>query len=370
MENTEHSPETPQEIITPIPPSSRNHITIMALIGLVLIVAAGALGYYLGKRSVSTTVVLVTPTPIASPSPIVMASPAPQQYENKEFGFSFDLAADERVNACPNKNEFNDSIALWVVKKTGDESPAFPFESECNSGGPNEFVSASRKSQGPPTVVEQIALLESPDSGYKVTRTPIAVSDVTGTRVTGKRDPNKVAPLPDSIDELLFEKDGVLYVIPATYLDRNFAFIKTSGQATYQGRLSSFTINYPSSYQATQADVNDSSQTPNQVIEQMIFKDPTSKVEEFSVRVDKSVTTLPVYPYDQKPTGTYTLDKVAGIYLELPNGYGDGGNWKPRPTTYLIFIHDNREYELTFFGVSDIKNPEIQAILKGFRFSK
>jgi hypothetical protein len=134
---------------------------------------------------------------------------------------------------------------------------------------------------------------------------------------------------------------------------------------TYTGRFHSFSLRYPSTYTAEIDDVKDT----NHVIEQVIFKDPVGLVEEFVVRVDAQITSLPEYPYDQLPTGRYTLDGVAGIYLELPQGYGDGGNWKPRPTTYLFF-NNNAGYELTFYGVSNINDPYVQQILNGFSFSK
>lgn len=139
------------------------------------------------------------------------------------------------------------------------------------------------------------------------------------------------------------------------------------GKSIYEGRLNPFTLSYPSTYAAEHADVKDGTK----VIEQVIFKNPSSpNVDEFVIRVDQNVAQLPVYPYDYPPTGEYELDGTKGIYLELPQGYGDGGMWKPRPTTHLFFINNNREYQFTFFGVSDIKDVELQKILKGFRFSK
>jgi len=111
-----------------------------------------------------------------------------------------------------------------------------------------------------------------------------------------------------------------------------------SVQKMYEGRLNPFTLNYPSTYEIELADVEDA----NNAIEQVIFRNAMSTVDEFSIRVDKKVTKLPEFPYDQEPTGEYTLDGVAGKYLELPQGYADGANGNPR-SVQKVFMKEMGE---------------------------
>lgn len=89
--------------------------------------------------------------------------------------------------------------------------------------------------------------------------------------------------------------------------------------------------------------------------------------DSFSVHVSKAV--LPDFPYDEKPSGGYTLDGMKGIYAEFPKGYGDGPVGYSPPFVVVYAEKQGELYQIKFNGVSDVKNQTITQILSTFKFT-
>jgi len=139
-----------------------------------------------------------------------------------------------------------------------------------------------------------------------------------------------------------------------------------SPKEVFESTTYPFKIAYSSDYQM---EVFNPSQVTKS-IQQLSFQANVPNIlNSFSVRIDNTVSTLPKYPMDSNPTGTYQLTGVEGVYLSLPNGYGDGGGESP-PALHLYFIYQESEYHFTFFGTSDINDPEVQEILHNVTFVK
>lgn len=86
----------------------------------------------------------------------------------------------------------------------------------------------------------------------------------------------------------------------------------------------------------------------------------------FSIHVSKG--TLPEFPYDEKPTGGYTLGGLNGIYLELPKGYADGAG-VTTPFSVVYVEKSGKLYQVQFNGVSNLKDQTITQILSTFKFT-
>lgn len=144
-------------------------------------------------------------------------------YSNPEYGVTFTLKSEERVIECPNVNEFNDNLALWIVDTPKPEGPP---QLECATEGPSDSLFMSKKSAGPQTIEEYITQSEGPSYGYTLTKKQIAISGVSGTQVSGSRNTAVAAPLPKTVDQMLFENNDAFYVVPFSYTSRDFSFTK------------------------------------------------------------------------------------------------------------------------------------------------
>lgn len=143
-------------------------------------------------------------------------------YTNFEYGISFLLLEGERVVECPNVNEFNHSISIRFT-----DAP--PIENggniECASEGSSDAIVMSKKSSRPMTIDQYISLLEGESYNYVLTTTPVEINGVSGIKVVGSRDTSIAAPLPETIDQMLFERNSIFYNIPSSYIDRDFTFL-------------------------------------------------------------------------------------------------------------------------------------------------
>ncbi len=136
----------------------------------------------------------------------------------------------------------------------------------------------------------------------------------------------------------------------------------TTNWKTYISNEMKFSLKHPLGY--SEEEINDLG--PND--KRVIFKSSTNKITSFTVST--SPAKLPDYPFDQKPTGNYSLDGYQGLYVELPNGYPDGGDAAPSPSLAIYIQNGNKLYQITFYGVSSISDPLVAQILSTFKFIK
>ncbi len=135
----------------------------------------------------------------------------------------------------------------------------------------------------------------------------------------------------------------------------------TADWKTYQNKEMGFSIKYPSYY--IPREVTDLGPNDQRVI--FLAESGDVGLSSFSVHVSKAE--LPEFPYDEKPTGEYTLDGTKGNYIELPKGYGDGpGFTQPFIATYVAKL--GRLHQIKFDGVSSINDKTVDQILSTFKF--
>lgn len=207
--------------------------SLYVLVAVLLLIIVGAGAYYFGTQQSTkmenypTEKMAETSTPVASATPITTTTETPSsetsdnRYINQDFGISFTLEPGERVKECPNVNEYNDNISLWVATGSAPTDP----RDECATDAMVGSILISKKSQGPQTIENYIEQQKGSGYEYQITTEPITISGISGLRVKGDRGAAEPAPLPNTIDELVFEKDGVLYLIPATFLQRDVSLL-------------------------------------------------------------------------------------------------------------------------------------------------
>lgn len=136
----------------------------------------------------------------------------------------------------------------------------------------------------------------------------------------------------------------------------------TANWKTYTNAKMKFTIGFPQEFIAEEiTDIG-----PND--QRVVFKGGSNTISSFSVSTSPS--DLPQYPYDQKPTGSYSLDGNKGIYLQLPQGYADGLNSNPPPLLALYFKQASMLYQINFYGTSTLSDILVQDILSTFKFTE
>lgn len=222
----------------PIPPVTHsNNKYVIGIVGLVILILVATTSYLLGKQSVSQKSETQTPTMIAASPTAAELTPTAMQvnpvetikndlpgYSNSEYNFTFTLAASERVIACPNTNEQNENMAAWITNSPLP-TPAASGESlnECATEGPEVSVFASKKASGLNTIDDFIKQIET---DYQITKEEITIAGVKGYHVKGTRKNADPAPIPDSVDRVYIAHNGVNYIIHASFLERNFKFLK------------------------------------------------------------------------------------------------------------------------------------------------
>jgi hypothetical protein len=145
-------------------------------------------------------------------------------YKNDEFKFAFDLTGEERALVCPNKNEYNDNIAVEIRPKLNEPLPT--DVNECAKGGQiDKTIFASKKAESLNSIEDYLKQLQSPGNDYKIITSSITVSGISGFRVIGNRNQGQPAPLPEKIDLAVFYNKGILYVLDALYLNKNFRIV-------------------------------------------------------------------------------------------------------------------------------------------------
>ena len=137
-------------------------------------------------------------------------------YVNDEYKFSFTYKRGENVVVCPNKSEGNDNVAVWI----GEGQNA-----ECATEGPYQSIYVSKKNNYVNSIDDHVRQLQASGNDYTITKQPVSVSGVSGYRIIGSRDPSIPAPIPDNIDEYVFSKNGILYIIDQSYFNRNFQIL-------------------------------------------------------------------------------------------------------------------------------------------------
>ena len=145
--------------------------------------------------------------------------PKDNKYVNENFGFSFNLNQGEWVVVCPNLNEFNDNIAVWI---TTDPREAKNQGSACAREESGKELFTSRKANNLNSIEDYFTTLSR---DYNIEKEEITLLGVRGYKVTGTRNSSDPAPLPEKIKNLVFFNNGILYVIPSTLWSRNFSFL-------------------------------------------------------------------------------------------------------------------------------------------------
>lgn len=164
--------------------------------------------------------------PVGNPDIIstFMLTDSNNKYSNQEYNFMFNLSENERVVACPNKNENTDSIGVWVTDRPlPPTSSAGETMNECATGGPIVYVSAIKKSIDLNSIDDYIRLIEI---DYKITKNPVTVSGISAIRMTGARSSSEPAPIPENIDQTTFTSGGIIYIIHSSFLERNFKLLQ------------------------------------------------------------------------------------------------------------------------------------------------
>ncbi len=138
------------------------------------------------------------------------------RYVNEEYGFSFKLDSQEEAILCENKNENTDAASVYVIIK-GESSGI-----SCDSGGSLEEINVIKKNYDNSQLKTPTEIVNSlVRDYYNYTTEEYTISDVKGLRVKGTIKEGKTAPLPDNIDEVIINKDGVLYIITSDFYSKN-----------------------------------------------------------------------------------------------------------------------------------------------------
>lgn len=133
---------------------------------------------------------------------------------------------------------------------------------------------------------------------------------------------------------------------------------------TYTSSTMNFSVKYPSYYLLKEIDdlgVND---------KRAVFLAESGDVGLSGFSIFTSSNELPQYPYDQEPSGKYTIDGIEGIYAELPKGYGDGGDFAPSPLLAVYVEKNGTLYQFNFNGVSSIEDKRVRQILASIQFAE
>jgi hypothetical protein len=205
-------------VTTTSPGHSQSSMFMLVLgVGIVVVLLAAGAFFYMQQANKKASDLMYTDmtanreTPLESEGQNVNVL----AYNNADFGISFALDSGEEVIECPTKDLLNDTLRLWVV-----QPGASVAESQCDAEGVPETIFLSKKSTAFPDSTSYLAILDDPDTGYTLSRSEAMVSGQTVMRVYGQRGATAPTSLPESIDTLVFDKNGALYVIPSTYLTR------------------------------------------------------------------------------------------------------------------------------------------------------
>jgi|688.fasta_scaffold00232_21 hypothetical protein len=139
-----------------------------------------------------------------------------QKYKNEEFKFSFDLMDGEQALACPNKNEYNNNVAVEIMEDTDYEIDP---EVACAKEGALQYISAGTLFGGESTKEDSFNKFMSENYTYEASSYKIA--GLNGTRYVGKILPTVDGPIPDSIDLVIVKKSGITYEITSDFYNRN-----------------------------------------------------------------------------------------------------------------------------------------------------
>jgi hypothetical protein len=189
---------------------------------IVTIVVIGALGWMLINKPQSVKTVS-SPKPVVSTSPSLTPLPSVAQnsYKNSQLGFEFDLKPGERVASCSGESEVSDAYVFQITTSPKPESPGLEPLCQPSDATPLNAIGVSKVGAPyfPASVQDYINELER---DYHLNRTTVDISGVNAVRVKG--DVMHLAPLPDSVDKVVFDHQGYFFDVDAIYLDRNFRF--------------------------------------------------------------------------------------------------------------------------------------------------
>ena len=131
---------------------------------------------------------------------------------------------------------------------------------------------------------------------------------------------------------------------------------------TYNSSSMGFSIKHPPSYVANEVtDIGP-------ITKRIDLIDNGSQISMISILV--SPGSLPEFPWDQKPTGEFTLDGYGGNYVELPIGYPDGlFSGEPDPFVSIHIQKGTDVYEINFTGIARVDDIFLNQILSTFEFT-
>lgn len=207
--------EQPSVALVQVPTQSPWKGVMLSIFFLVSIAVSGVGGYFLGAEKTQDegemmSAVILSPT--LSPSPTeVPPGPVSTSYDNayvnNKYGYSFSYPGSMEVKIC--SPEF-----VYPVPKSGKADP-------CQSGaGTQGFISVQKWSAD-----------AFPDmKSYDVVRETMQIGEKPAIHITGSRKSTAPAPIPDMIEYIVLEHNGIRLWVDALTIDKGvlstFRFIK------------------------------------------------------------------------------------------------------------------------------------------------
>lgn len=322
------------------------HLLPLLLIGIIII-AVGYGAYYFGKNSNTPLLTKSSPEPEG-----MMENDETSDwrtYTNTEWGYSIKYPEGGKT-----ANIADGNTAIGALPSSRQIS-----------------ISTSEDLTNNAISIAAFDVLElTPGSGW--TRTEVEVNGILATKWT-KDDGNAKY----NIYYIEHKNKGLLEIYVsnqnenkeiANQILSTFEFVENTNEntawKTYNGKTVPIKVQYPSYYVPRELD----DLGPNSYRIEFLAESGDVQLSSFTISQSTSGV-LPQYPYDQEPTGNYTVSGIKGIYQELPEGYQDAANISPQPMLSVYIVNEGKLYEISFFGVSEISNPVIKQILSTFEFT-